>query len=46
MFDADMIANAAATLKSRPIVETTHTTFEETTVNTDFLLNLKKKSFS
>jgi hypothetical protein len=35
IFDADLIANAAASLKSRqPIVET-HTSYEQTTVTRD-----------
>jgi hypothetical protein len=41
MFDADMIANAAASLKSRQPVVETHTSFEQTTVNNDFLLEFK-----
>jgi hypothetical protein len=41
MFDADMIANAAASLKSRQPVVETHTSFEQTTVNNDFILEFK-----
>jgi hypothetical protein len=34
IFDADLIANAATSLKSRPVVET-QTSYEQTTVNID-----------
>lgn len=47
IFDADLIANAAASLKSRqPLVET-QTTYEQTTVNKNSIqiLTNKKNSF-
>jgi hypothetical protein len=35
IFDADLIANAAASLKNRPTVTETHTSYEQTTVIID-----------
>ena len=43
IFDADMIANAAASLKTRQPVTETHTSFEQTTVTIIAILFERKK---